>query len=84
MEDASFARIATRLAELLKSEQSDIRALRARIATIENTISSQLDTDHNRDFRKSLSDAEESAQGASQDDLTKLISELGALLRSKE
>ena len=80
MEDSSFARIVLRLAKLLKSQQVEIRVLRAHIATTEDTISSQLDTDHNRDFRKSLLDAEEAAQGAAQDELTKLISELYALL----
>jgi hypothetical protein len=80
MEDASFARIVLRLAELLKSQQVEIRVLRARIATTENTISSQLDTDRNRDFRKNLAGAEEAAQGATQGELTGLISELRALL----
>ena len=78
-----LTRLVILLAQQVKRQQVEIRELRGRLHTYETTVLFPLNMKDSQVFRKEEAAQIIAAQGAAQDELTELISELRALLPSE-
>jgi hypothetical protein len=80
VEMIELAKIAIRLTQIVMRQQVEIRELRGSLHAYETKVHELLSTNSSRELHKEAEAQTKAAQGAALDDLTRLISELHALL----